>query len=247
LEDIGSNDYSLLLGIHNILNKARASVPFPVVFRKNHINDYSLKNNFNSGTIKFKNSKTISLDKDSDLFGDTDNKQLFKELYDCEDRGIISSNGEKIYYFGIIDILTEYGIAKKAEHFCKMIRYCSENMSCIPPKKYKERFINYMVNNVFDDKEFLRKVPINDDVDKNVSKCLYCSQNLNDEINKINKKKGLNEDNKSENSDNNNYKKDLNNKNTNSNNINIEESDQRLNYNKINTNNNNIYNKDAFQ
>ena len=237
LEEIGSNDYSLLLGIHNIQNKARASVPFPVGFRKNHINDYSLKNNFNSYTNKFKNSKTISLDKDSDLFEDKDNKQLFKELYDCEDRGIISSNGEKIYYFGIIDILTEYGIVKKAEHFCKMIRYCSENMSCIPPKKYKERFINYMINNVFDDKEFLRKVPINDDVDKNVNKSLYCSQNLNDEINKINKKKALNEDNKSENSDNNNYNKDLNNKN---NNINSEGSAQRLNYNKFHTNNNNI-------
>ena len=30
------------------------------------------------------------------------------------------------------------------EHCFKRIRYCSNDMSCIPPDLYKERFFNYM-------------------------------------------------------------------------------------------------------
>ena len=244
LEEIGSNDYSLLLGIHNLIRKTRASVPFPFGFGRSHTINYHSQNS-NKETKNINNNKKIYSDKESE----DDTKALFKELYDYEDGGILSCSGDKIYYLGIIDILTEYGIVKKAEHLCKMIRYCSENMSCIPPTKYKERFINYMKNTVFDDKELFRNVPLNDFVD--ISKNLYCSQNLNNDMNKINKKEEFNEDNKSDNisfNDNN-----LNSNWKNSNNININsddpriESSHRLNFNKVNTiktesNNNNIDN-----
>ena len=240
MEEIGSNDYSLLLGIHNFQNKARSSVPFPMR-HKNNIHDDNIKNNnLNSDLNKLKTVRTLPFDKETNCYDDNNNKKkLFKELYDCDDGGILSSNEDKIYYLGIIDILTEYGMVKKAEHLCKMIRYCSENMSCIPPKKYKERFINYMKNTVFDNREFLRKVPINDDVDKNIAKNLCCSQNLNNELYKINKNQELNEDNKSDNPYNNNYNTDWNNKtyNRNNTNINSEESDHRFNIRKNSSNN----------
>jgi hypothetical protein len=45
---------------------------------------------------------------------------------------------------GIIDILTEYNCAKKFEYYAKMFMYCSTKMSCVPPSKYKIRFLDYM-------------------------------------------------------------------------------------------------------
>ena len=60
------------------------------------------------------------------------------------DGGVYSENRDEIYYFGIIDILTNYNFAKKMEYCFKTIRYCSHQMSCIPPDEYQQRFINYM-------------------------------------------------------------------------------------------------------
>ena len=246
LEKIGSNDYSLLLGIHNYDNKAktRISAPFPLGFHKSHtinFNQNELNSNFNNlnfNDMKKRNSifRKLSVDKESEFSTEEiEAKKLFSELYDFEDGGIFSANGQKIYYIGIIDILTEYGFVKKTEHFFKMIRYCSEKMSCIPPKKYKERYINYMKNTVFDDKEFWRKISLNNEENITIPKNnLYCSQNLNNEINKINKKNKLNEDEKSEKSS---EEKCIKSENINDNNININteefriESDHRLNFN----------------
>ena len=247
LEDMGANDYSLLLGIHNLQNKTRTSVPFPIAFQKCHTIDYNaqVNNNIFNTDKKNKITRTISLDKESNL-KEKEEKILFKELYDFDDKGILSSYKDKIYYLGIIDILTQYDFAKKTEHLCKMLRYCSEEMSCIPPNKYKVRFINYMTNTVFDDKELLRKIPINDIADKDIPKNLYFSQNLNSELNKINKNVELNEDNKSDNSNNNDnfYKKSNKNNNyINNLNLNSEESDYRLNFNfNKNTKINNVEN-----
>jgi hypothetical protein len=67
-----------------------------------------------------------------------------KNLWDYDDGGIKSITGNEIYYLGIIDILTEYNCKKGVEHFFKMIRYCSEKMSCVPPITYKNRFNEYM-------------------------------------------------------------------------------------------------------
>ena len=78
----------------------------------------------------------------------TERKNDIKNLYDYYDFGISSVDNRSIYYFGIIDILTEYNINKRLEHYFKRIRYCSNDMSCIPPDLYKERFFNYM-NTIF--------------------------------------------------------------------------------------------------
>ncbi|GAM43719.1 1-phosphatidylinositol-4-phosphate 5-kinase [Talaromyces pinophilus] len=52
--------------------------------------------------------------------------------------------GEEIYYLGIIDCLTPYGIVKKAEHFWKGLSNSRSQISPIPPEQYGERFINFM-------------------------------------------------------------------------------------------------------
>ena len=127
LAKIGANDYSLLLGIHNLNNEEK---------------DINIID-------------STSIDKISEMTSYSGGKRLqqLKEIVDYDDGGILSENGNQIYYLGIIDILTDYGFAKQMEHFVKMMRYCSNKMSCIPPDLYSERFYNYMKNTVFKDSE----------------------------------------------------------------------------------------------
>jgi len=56
------------------------------------------------------------------------------------------SNNEKIYIFGIIDILQEYNFGKKAEHCSKVVLRCknSRGISAIEPYEYWQRFNDKM-------------------------------------------------------------------------------------------------------
>ena len=61
-----------------------------------------------------------------------------------EDGGFLNKKENEIYYFGIIDILTNYDCIKVGEFVYKSIRYCSKKMSCISPGAYQQRFMNYL-------------------------------------------------------------------------------------------------------
>jgi 1-phosphatidylinositol-4-phosphate 5-kinase len=52
--------------------------------------------------------------------------------------------GEEIYYLGIIDCLTPYGMVKKAEHFWKGLSHNRTQISPIRPQQYVERFIHFL-------------------------------------------------------------------------------------------------------
>ncbi|KAK4124454.1 SAICAR synthase-like protein [Parathielavia appendiculata] len=54
--------------------------------------------------------------------------------------------GEEIYYLGVIDCLTHYGIIKKIEHFWKGLSSDRSQISALPPQEYGERFINFITN-----------------------------------------------------------------------------------------------------
>ena len=125
---IEANDYSLLLGIHYINKEKKSSQnqSSNVIHNKDAIEDSILK------------ESTLS-DKSCDS-----RQEKLKALIDFEDGGIISETGNEVYFVGIIDILTKFGFKKKCEHFIKMLRYCSNNMSCTPPQMYRDRFVNYM-------------------------------------------------------------------------------------------------------
>ena len=45
------------------------------------------------------------------------------KFYEKNEGGLISTDGKKIYYMGIIDILTAYNAAKKMEYVIKSIQY----------------------------------------------------------------------------------------------------------------------------
>lgn len=83
-------------------------------------------------------------------------------LYLQPDGGVRSITNSDIYYFGIIDILTDYSCFKSFEYASKMLFYCSKKMSCVPPDFYQRRFFNFMnekfgINQQADEADTLRK------------------------------------------------------------------------------------------
>lgn len=64
-------------------------------------------------------------------------------IYDNDDGAILSTKPE-LYYMGIIDILTEFSIMKGIEYTAKTIINCNELASCVPPNKYKKRFVKFI-------------------------------------------------------------------------------------------------------
>ena len=127
---IGVNDYSLLLGIHYInRDKKTNSQQTTEILKEKTAAD-------NEDTFLRESSL-------SDKSCDSRNEKL-KTICDFEDGGIISETGNEVYFVGIIDILTKFNFRKKCEHFIKMVRYCSNTMSCTPHDMYRDRFVNYM-------------------------------------------------------------------------------------------------------
>ncbi|KAL8376889.1 hypothetical protein RB595_007834 [Gaeumannomyces hyphopodioides] len=52
--------------------------------------------------------------------------------------------GEEIYYLGVIDCLTHYGIIKKIENFWKGLSSDRTQISALPPEEYGDRFLDFM-------------------------------------------------------------------------------------------------------
>ena len=151
LEAINSNDYSILLGIHFIKNTDKLDLLKSTTIKTNE------EKKDDKISFSIYSSKTYETESNN-TFINENVKRLnnYKTIYDLDDLGILSKNKKRIYYFGIIDILTEYGCQKHFEYFFKRIIYCSDNMSCIPPLYYKIRFFNYL-KSIFVDEEIGNK------------------------------------------------------------------------------------------
>ncbi|KAL8950026.1 MAG: hypothetical protein Q9222_003905 [Ikaeria aurantiellina] len=52
--------------------------------------------------------------------------------------------GEEIYYLGVIDCLTHYGLIKRAEHLWKGMSHNKSQISPIPPEEYGDRFVKFI-------------------------------------------------------------------------------------------------------
>lgn len=55
---------------------------------------------------------------------------------------------DKVYFLGVIDILTPYNLVKQAEHFLKSFTQDKTTISAVNPIEYGARFIHFMENAV---------------------------------------------------------------------------------------------------
>ncbi|RNF14064.1 putative phosphatidylinositol-4-phosphate 5-kinase [Trypanosoma conorhini] len=59
--------------------------------------------------------------------------------------GVASADGTEVYFLGIVDCLTTYGLKKVGEHYSKSVLLQDMNkISCVPPPVYRSRFLNFM-------------------------------------------------------------------------------------------------------
>jgi len=70
-------------------------------------------------------------------------------FYQSFQGGLMSSDNQHVYFFGIIDIFTDYSTIKQMEHMYKSVTQNSTTISCVPPRQYAERFYNFMEKTVF--------------------------------------------------------------------------------------------------
>lgn len=176
LQKINSNDYSLLLGIHSVRNEEKLDLLKPISIKTN---DDKIYDNQSLTVI----SKTHETESNKSYINDICIKynrkdKKFNQLYDFDDLGILSQNHQRIYYLGIIDILTKYGCGKHIEYFFKQFIYCSQDMSCVPPEYYKQRFFQYL-SEIFVKDEISNNGQINNNYNFNASKFSSINSSIN--------------------------------------------------------------------
>ena len=141
------NDYSVLLGIHQLQNP--------------QLEAQAIRNATESREVLFKEGilNAVEIDELQSVISDeteqTDEQPLLHEkarpsqaFFEAQEGGMLSECGNFLYFMGIIDILTNYGGKKKVEFGVKRVLQ-GKTISCIPPVDYGNRFYNFMKDEVF--------------------------------------------------------------------------------------------------
>ncbi|KAK3990853.1 hypothetical protein QBC44DRAFT_238055 [Cladorrhinum sp. PSN332] len=94
------------------------------------------------------------------------NKQGF--VFNQDDGGFRATHendrpADEIYYLGVIDCLTHYGVIKKIEHFWKGLSSDRSQISALPPHEYGERFINFIDGVTMSQEEAFREAQRKDE------------------------------------------------------------------------------------
>jgi len=63
---------------------------------------------------------------------------------------------DEIYYLGVIDCLTHYGMIKKLENFWKGLSSDRNQISALPPREYGDRFLNFISGITMSQEEAVR-------------------------------------------------------------------------------------------
>lgn len=88
-----------------------------------------------------------ALDKMPDELGESHSRPGF--VFNQDDGGFQATHennepADEIYYLGVIDCLTHYGMIKKIEHFWKGLSHDRTQISALPPDQYGDRFYNFV-------------------------------------------------------------------------------------------------------
>jgi 1-phosphatidylinositol-4-phosphate 5-kinase len=128
LSDHNINDYSFLIGVYDQKFNNKEVLPQEQLM-------------ILSGNNNIKHHKTS-------IPNNVARKPFYEEYYG----GIQSEDKTKVYFFGIIDIFTNYGASKKVEYIVKSVSQ-GKGISCKPPNEYSQRFIRFIdkILNVIND------------------------------------------------------------------------------------------------
>jgi len=139
--DLLNSKTKIMLGddtCSKLLNQIEKDVKF---FKENKIIDYSLLLGVHNR--EYESLKRLSVDEAFTHRRSSTQKPAVSRFYEAFEGGMLSADGSKIYFVGIIDILTEYNVRKKVEHNFKRARF-GEGISCVPPIHYGDRFKEFL-------------------------------------------------------------------------------------------------------
>ncbi|OEH73820.1 hypothetical protein cyc_05953 [Cyclospora cayetanensis] len=139
LRDHGIMDYSLLLGI----SYAHRTQDF--TFCQNgtlQIDEEARFCQFMSVFPSFKSVTTMDTSGASVSVSGTE----FERPFWCRDLGgLQSTDRTRLYYMGIIDILTHWNSRKKVEHIARVLQTGNASgVSCVNPTQYAQRFVDFI-------------------------------------------------------------------------------------------------------
>eukprot|EP00359_Climacostomum_virens_P011623 CAMPEP_0204905696 /NCGR_PEP_ID=MMETSP1397-20131031/5564_1 /ASSEMBLY_ACC=CAM_ASM_000891 /TAXON_ID=49980 /ORGANISM="Climacostomum Climacostomum virens, Strain Stock W-24" /LENGTH=686 /DNA_ID=CAMNT_0052074605 /DNA_START=106 /DNA_END=2166 /DNA_ORIENTATION=- len=75
---------------------------------------------------------------------DDEEPRLSARFAEANYGGIVSEDKSVLYFTGIIDIFTLYNTKKKLEHAVRGSFYGADAISCVPPRNYAERFLEFI-------------------------------------------------------------------------------------------------------
>ncbi|KAJ3391734.1 Phosphatidylinositol-4-phosphate 5-kinase [Lobulomyces angularis] len=165
LQDNQIMDYSLLIGIHDMVKgnkellreKSLQVVDEPIVSDNQTDATPVRKPTLKRNTQKQKRLRTVSdpvllTPINSKLSSNLPPERKYCTFY--QDFGGYQATNEEdvirpiVYYIGIIDIFTHYNYKKKAETYFRSLSNDSKKISSVKPKFYGERFLKFMKNSI---------------------------------------------------------------------------------------------------
>lgn len=119
LSDHNINDYSFLIGVHDRKFNDKSQLP--------------------QEEMMVLTGQNVVGRQRAQLANNVARKPFYEEYFG----GIQSEDRTKIYFFGIIDIFTNFGATKKVEYIVKSVSQ-GPGISCKPPNEYSSRFISFI-------------------------------------------------------------------------------------------------------